>query len=590
MKVTEERVTVFKRRNEYNPIAKLKRIKLNLNQELALHYDAIIGLKDLAIIPVLCFWSETINQLHQQLKGDNEVFVTDKNVVRNPLKLKKQLIMISSNYYSEVFVKPPNISIEMLRNLNTYIDLSVRVGGASGKIEDHRKKPTDIGDKHSILDKYQERTVFKPSLGHQLLGGVTGTGKTIVLLGRASWYARQYPKEKQLFIVYQIVLSDYLKQKYKHQYANYREDLRNLEFNTFGGWFKSTYDDVYEKIESAKQGERDAVIDKLVEQALKGTLKIKDSRSNKYGKPIRYGHIYVDEAHQMHTSWIRLLTKFAKLTDYKPNIWIAYDNGQGIYRDRKFIGKDVGLNLRGRSQRLHRIYRCGMIPWIFAACCYPEAMQTYRDQSRSEFLEFTRRGNWPRQAKGNTLRQQAVTLKKIIKKIISDENYALSDVVIFYAVAGFLTDASDKNEMVKEVLDEIFKDLGGIEWVAINKGKAEWTSDKIRACSFTSSQGIDAPITVFFSAESFNIFRDDSWVNREALFYTVLTRATDTIIITYKELKNDQLNASLSALFKGFNKAKAIKERINKIKTTNDNDGSEIYRIKWKVLDSYINK
>ncbi|MCB0297865.1 MAG: hypothetical protein KDG51_22025, partial [Calditrichaeota bacterium] len=56
-----------------------------------------------------------------------------------------------------------------------------------------------------LLDDLQHAVINNRSLGHCLLSGVPGTGKTIILLGRLRWYARHYPNSRQLFIVHQKV-------------------------------------------------------------------------------------------------------------------------------------------------------------------------------------------------------------------------------------------------------------------------------------------------------------------------------------------------------------------------------------------------
>ncbi len=577
-------------REETNPIPKLKRVKENFNSALSFHYRTACGLQDLAIVPVLCFWPESLNKLDKLLREDDQVNVLDKSVVQHSELLGSKLVEIVKNYYSDALTIPPVISIDIKKTLSLYVDLRKKVANASGKIIDLKNRIPKNGNEFSILDDQQEGIVFRKSLGHQVVSGVSGTGKTIVLLSRMGWYAEQFPKEKQLFIVNQVVLSDYLRQKYQHQFAHSEDEMRRVAFKTFGGWFKGAYSGVYDVIEKAKDHERDTVITSLVDKALKDELKLND-HMYLYNKKIKtFGHIFVDEAHQMPTSWIRLLTRFAKRIDQKPNIWIAYDNGQGIYRDRKFIGKDVGLDLRGRTSRLQRIYRCGLIPWIFAACCYPESLQTYKEQANSDLIEFVRKGNWPKKVEGNTLKEQAIKLKNLIKDLTADKKHKLSDVVIFYAVAGYCPEASDKNEKIKEVLDSAFKDLSGIEWVAINKGNADWSSERVRACSFTSSQGIDAPISVFFAAESFNMFKDGSWVDPKALFYTVLTRSTDTVILTYKELHNDPKSEFLSCLYSGFKKAVKIRKKLDDLKIITDNNGDKTYKVNWENLHSYINQ
>ncbi len=111
------------------------------------------------------------------------------------------------------------------------------------------------------------------------------------------------------------------------------------------------------------------------------------------------------------------------------------------------------------------------------------------------------------------------------------------------------------DQETKATLDKAFKDMGGIDWVAINKANADWTSDRVRACTFTSSQGIDAPVSVLFGAESFKMFTNSAWVDPDALFYTVLTRSADYIILTYSDLNGKNDCKFQTSLFRGIKKS-----------------------------------
>jgi hypothetical protein len=172
---------------------------------------------------------------------------------------------------------------------------------------------------------------------------------------------------------------------------------------------------------------------------------------------------------------------------------------------------------------------------------------------------------------------------------VENREIKLSDVTIFYAVAGMGEEEIYPDQVTKEALDRAFESLGGIEWVAIFKSKADWTSERVRACTFTSSQGIDAPVSVLFGAEFFKIFANSDWVDPDALFYTVLTRSTDTIILTYNNLADDPGCKFQAALFRGIKKASKILPKLETLKPIKAGDDTEVYRIKWTMLDEYIN-
>jgi hypothetical protein len=589
---------VYLRNNrlEYNPISKLKMVRNNLNEALTMHYRSAPGLERIPVIPLLVHWGMEIKEALKALPGDFEVEVIGKSVAQDTEKFCEELIHKAKMFYEFVAEEPPIVSVNIKRTLLSCVDLSLRAYQASGRFAAVPPELTP-GEKNKpgaavplrynepisqLLDDLQHDAINHRHQGHFLLSGVPGTGKTIMLLGRVKWFSRHHPQSRQLFIVHQKVLITNLKQRYQHHFLNGQPD-RNVHFFRFKDWFTATYKYAVNRLRTTADLQS-RLLDELVEEALAGKLPMRAKAVRKYG------HICVDEAHQIPTQWIELLTRFAEgYSEGKPNIWIAYDNGQGIYRDRYFEGKRVGLNFQGRVQNFHRVYRCGLLPWVFAACCHPKAFYTYRSHMGGEYLEFTRMGKAPLAIVQPTLKEQAVKLAEVIEKKVGNGESKLSDVTIFYAVAGMGEEEIYPDQVTKEALDSAFEKLGGIEWVAIYKSRANWTSERVRACTFTSSQGIDAPVSVLFGAEFFKIFANSDWVDPEALFYTVLTRSTDTIILTYNNLGGDPDCKFQAALFQGIKKASKILPKLETLKPVKAGDDTEVYRIKWTLLDEFIN-
>jgi hypothetical protein len=589
-------VYLHNNRVEYNPISKLQMVRNNLNETLTMHYRSAPGLEKIPVIPLLVHWGMETKEALKALPADFEVEVLGKSIAQDTEKFCEELIHRAKMFYEFVAEEPPIVSITIKRAMLSCIDLSLRARQAGGRFIPVAAKPSREDDEppepavplrydqpiSPLLDDLQHNTINHRKQGHFLLSGVPGTGKTIILLGRVKWFSRYYPKSRQLFIVHQKVLITNLKQRYQHHFLNGTPD-RNVRFFRFKDWFTATYKYSTQRLRTTADVQT-RLLDQLVEEALAGRLPLREKAVKKYG------HICVDEAHQMSTQWIELLARFAEgYSEGKPNIWVAYDNGQGIYRDRQFEGKKVGLNFQGRAQNFQRVYRCGLLPWVFAACCHPEAFYTCRNHRAGEYLEFTRMGTPPLAIVQPTLNEQAAKLAEVIEKKVDTGEIKLSDVTVFYAVAGMGEEEIYPDQATKDTLDSAFERLGGVEWVAIHKSRADWTSERVRACTFTSSQGIDAPVSVLFGAEFFKIFATSEWVNPHALFYTVLTRSTDTIILTYNNLGGNPNCKFQTALFRGIKKASKILPKLETLKPVKASDDTEVYRIKWTVLDEYVN-
>ena len=241
----------------------------------------------------------------------------------------------------------------------------------------------------------------------------------------------------------------------------------------------------------------------------------------------------------MFPEWINVLTMCAEKDKDKRNIWIAADNGQCIYQKRKFDEGSINLNFQGRGVIFNRIYRSGLYPWLFAACCHPKSLRATSHVGHINEIEFLKLADGPKKIQKNSYKLQAEELKFYINKMNAKGKINWGDVTLFYAVKG-MNDHLPYDETVYNVLNEVFKECGdgGVEWLSFDHEKTNYKKNRVRACTFTSSQGLDSKTSVLFGAENFQLFSDDSWVDPDALFYTVLTRAVDNIILTYQNLES----------------------------------------------------
>lgn len=568
--------TVYlKNRHESHPIPKLRSITENVLDELKVHYKSAPGLEDIPVIPILCFNKINQKQLPKAFIEEGVHLLTCE-ALQSVDTLQAALEKIAHDEYEGFDIPPVSRTIQKV--ISQKINLSTNVQVANGNVAPRAVPATKSKYNQSLpsrLDGLQRSIVIDRSNGHFLLSGLPGTGKTIVLLARASWYCQHFPENRVLFIVNQRVLNNNLRQKYEHQFASGRSS--NIHFSTFTGWLKFAYPDVRPWFSDNDIEERDKITDKVVDKIKAGDIKPRRLQ--------QWGLILVDEAHQIKADWLALLPRHARTYNDNANIWISYDNGQGIYKNRRFHGPSVGLNFTGRSRRLSRMYRCGMLTWLFAACCHPDSLQSYRKELSNEFIEFTKRGEPPLPLQAESLAEQASMLKKTLQERIANGELKPADVCIYYPVTRHTEYDLYPDSNIKRILNRTFAEMGGIEWVAIEKDNADWTSNRIRACSFTSSQGIDSPVSVLFGIEMFRMFTgDQNWVDAEALFYTVLTRATSLIILTYKTL-DDSTCRFQSALRQGVRDAIYMTNQLKDLQPTEEHD-QIIYRLDWKRLDA----
>ena len=580
-RVTKQRVflkkTKYKEaRDEPLPTYKLERIAASIKNGLITYTDSFPELDDIPLVPVLCFTQMESHEIPEELRNEQvgilawQSMQTHQGVRDGLMRYVKQAYQGKS---------APEITRKFNKVISQNIDISTNVYAASGNVNPKANgftRNTFEPEFCATLDLHQKKIVQGRKDGPFLLSGLPGTGKTIILLARASWYCSKNPYYNALLIVNQKVLSKNLEQKYDYQYAP--GNRKNFRVMTFLEWLKYTYEDVNDIYPNTDMEDIEELTDLIVTDI--GTGDIKKKKDAK-----KFGLILVDEAHQLKPEWLALIPEQAAPVYDKPNVWISYDNGQGIYQNRRFHGPTVGFDFRGRAERLRRVYRSGMRPWVFAACCHPKALDLYKKEADlgSDLVEFTKEGEHVKLITSSTLESQARLLCEYITNRFEKGEIRLSDVCIFYPKAEHDREDLYPNPYIKKVLSNAFHQIGGLEWVAYDKDKANWTTERVRACTFTSSQGIDSPISVVFAVELFSMYSGSEWADPMALFYTVLTRATNQIILTYKSL-DDRNCAFQKALDRGIVSYGACESYIKAITPERDGE-TDVFKLDWRQLE-----
>lgn len=87
------------------------------------------------------------------------------------------------------------------------------------------------------LDAEQERLAMKIRSGHQLIHGVAGSGKTIILIARAKYLIDRYPDKKILVLCFSSTLAAGIRSSFKSDFSN--PQYAKIEVLHFHDWAKS---------------------------------------------------------------------------------------------------------------------------------------------------------------------------------------------------------------------------------------------------------------------------------------------------------------------------------------------------------------
>lgn len=193
-----------------------------------------------------------------------------------------------------------------------------------------------------VMDLEQERLARTLGDGHQLLRGVAGSGKTIVLICRARYLRAQHPDWRILVVCYNRVLADFLRTAIGDQ---------RVEVSTFHAWctrqLKAAGVDVPEPPGRGQQWDDFWVetVPQLLSEAF-DTARVPTAA---------YQGILIDEGQDFADNWYRLLLR--ALDPQTNRLFIALDSSQNIYR-RRISWRALGIQITGRRTRvLRRNYR-----------------------------------------------------------------------------------------------------------------------------------------------------------------------------------------------------------------------------------------
>jgi hypothetical protein len=184
-----------------------------------------------------------------------------------------------------------------------------------------------------VMDREQERLARTLGEGHQLLRGVAGSGKTIVLVCRVRHLRAEHPDWRVLVVCFNRVLADALRAAIADS---------QVEVSTFHAWctrqLKAADVEVPAPPGRGKQWDHYWVetLPQLLSEAF-------DTARVPAGG---YQAILIDEGQDFADEWYRLLLR--ALDSETNRLFIAFDSSQNIYR-RRVSWRTLGVQIVGHT-------------------------------------------------------------------------------------------------------------------------------------------------------------------------------------------------------------------------------------------------
>ena len=347
------------------------------------------------------------------------------------------------------------------------------------------------------LDIEQESFAKRVPIGHYLVSGVPGSGKTVVLIARAIHLLKEYPDWKIAIITYNKSLTKKIKNRLKELNSNlyFNDiDLLKIEVTTFHSFALKA-----SKIYVPQDASQSFWEEELAQKALEV---IKPS----------YDAILVDEYQDFRNSWLKVCIKSLKKhkdRDNKEqvNLFMAGDRLQSIYNPTAINwSKDIGLDMRGRSKIFKQSYRAGKEHLTFALKYLMEDKTLKREVEK--FYDGSNNIDSKVELKNSIVFIEG-QFKEVINHIsnLLNSSYIFSDILI---LANTWSEAKrfysylppyikEKSDVLKDIKDEI-----------------------INITTYHSSKGLESRVVILLNIDT---------IHEKKLLYVGTTRASEKLYI-----------------------------------------------------------
>lgn len=360
-----------------------------------------------------------------------------------------------------------------------------------------------------VLDLAQERLAEHLGPGYRLIRGVAGSGKTLVLTHRARYIGENMRRWRILLVCFNVALAQALKLELK--------DVENVTVLTVDSLANRVIRDAGH---TATEGGGEA-FETRRKEALAAAATLSPSK--------RYDMVLVDEAQDLGNSGLDLAWAVGKqeLSTDRRHFVIALDSAQNVYR-RRMNWNPPGVTARGRSTALRENYRNTKQTLDFALGTIAGIGQHSAGQASPDDLDAfvipqaaLRHGRDPDLLECGDLRTEAETLTKKTAELLRN-GAAHDDIVI---MSGS-----------KELRLILLQTLSARRIPALDaqqeRDRVVLMRGEVRVATLQLLKGLEYRHVLIGGVSDIWV-NDDEDETRQRLLYVAITRATETLTVTY---------------------------------------------------------
>lgn len=365
-----------------------------------------------------------------------------------------------------------------------------------------------------VLDREQEQAALSLGEGHRIVLGVSGAGKTVILIARAKIIAKDSAK-RVLVLCFNRALAAYLKEQMLKDSA-----YRNIDIRTFHSWVVRS------------SGLRQKKSEELEDFLARCVRLLNDQRRP---NSEAYDAILIDEGHDFEPDWFRCCVNALK-EEPAGDLVIVIDGAQSLYgRPPKFTWKSVGVKAVGRVRRLVDNYRNTAeileFAWEVTQAMIPDEEEEGEEKPHKRLTpeSVLRRGDKPAFRACSNMDEEHAAIGDCIRLMLAD-GIEPEGICVLYP-------CQSRNRIYK-LLARIRETAGDVWWIndpkwrpPVNGGV---TVPGVRLSTIHSAKGLEFRVVILSSLDLLPIADGRSDLIRDSnLLYVGLTRAQERLVVTW---------------------------------------------------------
>lgn len=413
-------------------------------------------------------------------------------------------------------VFPCKLTLPQIDRVRYHLFPEVRVSAQPGQFGlPFAEKAGTVPDLIKVMDLQQEQLARSLGVGHRVIHGAAGSGKTMILGYRAAHIAKATVKPV-LVLCYNRSLAGRLAQVMAERGLSEKVSVRN-----FHGWCRDMLVAFNLDLPNTSMP-ADKKMALMVEKTIEGVERGQIPRA-------QYAAVLIDEGHDFAPEWFKLVVQ---MIDPDTNsLLVLYDDAQTIYGNKRgldFTFASVGIQAQGRTTILRLNYR-NTVEVLSVARAFANELLAEREDLEDGVPMVVpesagRRGAFPELIRCESDWQERDCIVERIRDA-QGQGRALNDMAVIYRTTA-------QARKVEAMLSQ-----AGIPYVsaASSAGKSALygETDSVKVVSMHSSKGLEFGLVVIpFLGEMPKPGEPEP--DEARLLYVAMTRAIDRLVMTYQ--------------------------------------------------------